>query len=255
VSAKTNGAKGTVAITAGGGSVTYKPSANAFGTDSFTYTVSDGHGGADTATVSVTITPVNDPPNAVNDPGPYTVYLRAPALAIPVLANDTSAPDGPETLTITSVSQGSHGAVAITGGGTGLTYAATGTSTGLDVFTYTISDGHGGSDTASVQVTVASDTSKPVAAITAIAKNAVAGHPSSLRLTLRWTLTDTGSGLASQQLQRRTDGGSWITVAVPSVASRSASIVVSRGHTYAFRVRGTDRAGNVGAFATRSVAV
>jgi hypothetical protein len=255
VTAKTNGAKGTVAIAAGGGSVTYKPSANAFGTDTFTYTVADGHGGADTATVSVTISPVNDPPNAVNDPGPYTVYLKAPALAIPVLANDTSLPDGPETLTITSVTQGSHGAVAITGGGTGLTYAATGSALGLDVFTYTISDGHGGTDTASVQVTVAADTSKPVAAITAISKNAIPSHPSSIRVTLRWTLTDTGSGLASELLQRRTDGGTWLTIPLPSIKSRSISIIVARGHAYSFRVRGTDRAGNVGTFSTRSLAV
>ena len=43
---------------------TYTPNANFFGTDSFTYTISDGNGGTDTATVTVTVTEVNDAPTA-----------------------------------------------------------------------------------------------------------------------------------------------------------------------------------------------
>ena len=45
------------------GTVRYTPASNFNGSDSFTYTVSDGHGGTATATVNVTVTPVNDPPN------------------------------------------------------------------------------------------------------------------------------------------------------------------------------------------------
>ncbi len=41
--------------------------ANFFGGDSFTYTVGDGNGGFDTATVSVTVTPVPDAPVANDD--------------------------------------------------------------------------------------------------------------------------------------------------------------------------------------------
>ena len=59
-------AHGTVSCTAGG-TCTYTPAANYFGPDSFTYTISDGHGGTDTATVSITVTPVQDDPTAVND--------------------------------------------------------------------------------------------------------------------------------------------------------------------------------------------
>jgi Big-like domain-containing protein len=47
--------------------------------------------------------------------------------------------------------------VAITGGGTGLTYDPQANKHGGDTFTYTISDGHGGFDTATVEVTIARD--------------------------------------------------------------------------------------------------
>lgn len=44
------------------GTVTYRPNANYNGSDSFTYTVSDGRGGTDTARVNLTVLPVNDAP-------------------------------------------------------------------------------------------------------------------------------------------------------------------------------------------------
>ena len=59
VTGSTNGAHGTVTCTTAG-VCTYTPAANYNGPDCFTYTVSDGHGGTATGTVSVTVTPVND---------------------------------------------------------------------------------------------------------------------------------------------------------------------------------------------------
>ena len=59
-------ANGTLTPTGTPGHYTYTPNANFTGPDSFTYTVSDGTL-TDTGTVSVTVTPVNDAPVAVDD--------------------------------------------------------------------------------------------------------------------------------------------------------------------------------------------
>src|SRR5205085_8601602 len=80
--------------------VVYTPAANYNGADSFTYTISDGNGGTDTATVSVTVTSVNDPPDAVDDA--VTVLESSGVTATSPLSNDSTAPDSDETLTIAS---------------------------------------------------------------------------------------------------------------------------------------------------------
>ena len=49
------------------GNVVFTPAKDFNGTGSFTYTISDGHGGTSTATVTVGINPVNDAPEAKND--------------------------------------------------------------------------------------------------------------------------------------------------------------------------------------------
>jgi hypothetical protein len=131
-------------------SVTYTPDADYFGSDSFNYTISDGNGGSDSATVNVTINNVNDNPDAVDDAA--TVDKDSGPNTIDVLANDSYLPDPPETLTITGVTQGTHGTVA--NNGTSVTYTPEADYSGPDSFNYTISDGNGGSDTATVNVTV-----------------------------------------------------------------------------------------------------
>ncbi|BCN92322.1 hypothetical protein THMIRHAM_01070 [Thiomicrorhabdus immobilis] len=59
--ATTNPANGSIIVN-GDGTITYIPNPNYNGPDSFTYTISDGEGGIDTATVNVNVTPVNDAP-------------------------------------------------------------------------------------------------------------------------------------------------------------------------------------------------
>jgi len=84
----TQGANGAVSINADS-TVRYTPNADFTGTDSFSYTVSDGQGGTAPGTVEVTVTAVNDPPVAVNDT--YSMQqdtTLAVAAASRVLAND-----------------------------------------------------------------------------------------------------------------------------------------------------------------------
>ena len=114
ITAVTQGANGTVAITGAGTGLTYTPAANFAGTDTFTYTISDAAGLTDIATVTVTVTNLNDPPVAVDDAA--TVAEDSGATPIAVLGNDTD-PDTGTTLTITAVTQPTNGTVTFTGTG------------------------------------------------------------------------------------------------------------------------------------------
>src|SRR5206468_1017476 len=122
--------------------ITYTPFVNYNGADSFTYKANDGSLDSNTATVSITVTPVNDPPVAnpqcsgtatvsitvtpVNDPpvanndsatvaegGTVTVL---DSTAASVLANDTDAEGN--TLTATKLSDPAHGSVTLNADGT-----------------------------------------------------------------------------------------------------------------------------------------
>jgi hypothetical protein len=161
ITGMTQGANGTVAITGGGTTVTYTPNANFVGADSFTYTIDDGNGGTATAIVSVNVTPTNDRPVANDDAA--TVAEDSGASTIDVLLNDSILPDAAETLTVTGVTQGANGTVAIIGGGTAVTYTPSADFFGADSFAYTISDGNGGTATATVSVTVTPADDLPVA--------------------------------------------------------------------------------------------
>ena len=147
VTSFTNPGHGTLTLNPDG-TFTYTPDANYHGPDSFTYTISDGKGGTDTATVNLTVTPVNDAPDAVNDSA--TTNEDTP-VTIPVLSNDTDV-DG-DALSVSSVTQPTHGTVVINNDGT-VTYTPAANYHGPDSFTYTISDGKGGTDTATVNLTV-----------------------------------------------------------------------------------------------------
>jgi hypothetical protein len=80
------------------------------------------------------------------------------ALEIDVLANDTD-PQG-LALTVTSFGQGKNGTVTKNADGS-LTYTPTAGFTGTDTFTYTMSDGAGGTASGTVQVSVAAATALP----------------------------------------------------------------------------------------------
>ncbi|WP_373018656.1 retention module-containing protein, partial [Thiomicrorhabdus sp.] len=147
---------GTVVINEDG-TVTYTPYENFNGTDSFTYTVVDGNGGSDTALVSLTVNPQNDPPVAVDD---VATLDEDSSAVIEVLANDTDL-DG-DTLSVQSVTQPENGSVVINADGT-VTYTPVANYNGTDSFTYVMVDGNGGSDTAVVNLTINPANDVPVA--------------------------------------------------------------------------------------------
>lgn len=131
--------------------IRYTPRADFHGSDSFTYTITDGRGGSASATVFVTITPVNDAPIAVDD---SASTAKNTAVKINVLANDLDV-DG-DRLTVSGTTSAANGRVAINPDGT-VTYTPNSGFSGTDSFSYVASDGNGGGTTAKVTVTVAHD--------------------------------------------------------------------------------------------------
>ena len=129
------------------GVVTYTAPAGFAGDATFSYAISDGHGGTDTAQATVTV--ADAPPVAA--PFTETTGYRTP-LTLDVLAAATDPNGDPPHVSGTTAA--AHGVVARDPAGT-LTYLPDAGYSGPDSFSYTIDDGNGGSDTATVALTVA----------------------------------------------------------------------------------------------------
>ena len=162
--------------------------ADAVVTDVFTYTVTNSGGGADVATLTITITGINDAPVAVNDTDAVNedaTIARGDASSYDVESDDTDADTG-ASLTVDSIRTGSTEGLgtagtlgsALTGTYGTLTMADDGSYTYVadqaaadaldagdtvtDVFNYTISDGTA-TDTALLTITVTGVNDDPVA--------------------------------------------------------------------------------------------
>ncbi len=153
--------EGSVQIAPGGGHLIYTADST-FSTDSFTYTISDGNGNADTATVYL------EDDGGMSYGGPPVAYddfvtgaVSGVPMTLDVLANDIDYDNDP--LTIISVGTPSNGTVQIVSGPS-LSFTP-GSSFTSDSFTYTISDGNGYSDTATVTVSAASAGGLPPVAV------------------------------------------------------------------------------------------
>jgi hypothetical protein len=139
--------------------LTYQPAANYNGPDSFTFRVNDGAAASATATVSITVQPVNDAPTAGGDSYSVasggTLTVAAPG----VLGNDADV-DGP-TLAAQLVSGPANGNLTLNAAGS-LTYSPAAGYSGTDTFTYRVSDGQAASGVVTVSITVAADATPPV---------------------------------------------------------------------------------------------
>lgn len=119
--------------------LTYTPNPNFFGDDNFTFKVNDYEYESNLATVSIVVTPVNDPPVAAPD------FYDVPAdivftttTATGVLANDSDVDQ--TSLTAVLISTTSHGVLALRSNGS-FTYNPDDGYSGIDTFTYVASDG------------------------------------------------------------------------------------------------------------------
>lgn len=153
------------------GNYTYNPAANFSGSTSFTYQANAGAKVSNVATVTITVTEVNDPPTAVNDTflavkrsgtAPNEVGVDQP---VSVVGNDSIAPDTGETFSVTGIgtsaagpfgtgptATASGGSVRIVGGQ--ILYTSPTTAPTTDSFFYEITDSRGGKASAQVSVDV-----------------------------------------------------------------------------------------------------
>ncbi|MEL7015973.1 MAG: Ig-like domain-containing protein, partial [Pseudomonadota bacterium] len=175
-------ASGTQVVVNGNGTVTVTTLLTASGTETFDYTISDGNGGMDTATVTLDRSSGQMPPIAQDDA--FTIDENPEGLEIGVITNGSvladngsgldSDPDS-DPLSVTQINGDdvTNGNQITLDSGASLTIRTDGTfdydpngafdflddgETGTDSFTYTISDGQGGTDTATVTITIRGDT-------------------------------------------------------------------------------------------------
>ena len=120
------------------GSFTYTPAADFNGTDTFTYRASDGSAQSNPATVTITVTAVNDAPTAADDTY-STAEDTALTVARPACSANDSDPDS-STLTAAVVTGPGHGTLTLNANGA-FTYTPAANFNGPDTFTYRASDG------------------------------------------------------------------------------------------------------------------
>lgn len=219
---------GEVSIAADGAGLTYEPLADycndGEAADGFTYTLNGGS----TATVSVAVECVDDPPVSVNDA--RTVVENAGATALDVLSNDSDIDGGPRS--IESVTQPSNGSVAITGGGSGLTYQPDADycndGEAADGFSYTLNGG----STATVSVAVE--------CVTKISISPAALSPAFSPAVSDYTVRCDGSPL--EMSGRTAQGASMSVDGEPAASGRfQASVPLEENQEFSFSV--TDSSG------------
>jgi hypothetical protein len=138
------------------GTITYTPDPDFHGTDRYTYTVTSG-GVTETATVTVTVNPVTDPPVAQPDDGGEARQGRDKTFSpAELLGNDTDVDGDPLTIVAVSPTSANGGTVILNPDGS-VTYRPPAGFAGTDTFTYTIGDGRGGFSTATVTIRALAD--------------------------------------------------------------------------------------------------
>ena len=151
--------------------VVYTPGANYHGADSFRFRVNDGQLDSGIATVSITVTPVNDQPVASSLSVSTSENTN---VSIHLQGTDV---DG-DALTYSILSQPSKG--TLSGAAPNLIYTPDEDSTGGDSFTYRVNDGVSDSAIATVSISISEVNDPPVA----FARNVTTQEDTNLPITL-----------------------------------------------------------------------
>jgi Tol biopolymer transport system component len=134
-------------LTGSGANLTYTPAPNTNGTRSFRFRTFAGGELSAPATVTITITPVNDPPTTVDD---YLEANPSEPLRFSVISNDFDL-EG-DSFELTSIDEPAHG--TLENDGNGFVYTPGPGFAGIDVFTYQVADSHGASSVGSAHIGV-----------------------------------------------------------------------------------------------------
>ena len=159
ITGASNASNGTITLDTVAETITFTPDAGYNGSASFEYTLSDGTN-TSTASVDVTVNPVNDAPVAGDDTAAATEDAALVLNVANLLGNDSDA-DG-DNLSITAVSNASNGTVALDSVAGTITFTPDADYNGPASFDYTVSDGTA-TDTATVDITVGAMNDAPEA--------------------------------------------------------------------------------------------
>jgi len=222
--------------------VTYSPKANFNGIDYFTYTIRDSKLGVSTATVTITVTPVNDAPFAADDSYTTEEDTELSVTAPGVLGNDSDV-DG-DALTAVLVSGPANGTLALDVNGS-FTYTPNADWFGTDSFAYKANDGIAYSNIATVSITVNpiseppddTDTTPPAWPVDSTL-SAISVTSSSL--TLEWPAASDNVGVTTYVIYKN---GKYLGEVDGSTYQYEVS-GLSRLMWYTFKVEAGDLAGN-----------
>ncbi|MDT8421905.1 MAG: tandem-95 repeat protein, partial [Desulfuromonadales bacterium] len=232
VTAATQGTNGSVSFLPDG-TVTYTPNTNYFGSDSFTYTVTSG-GVTETATVNVTINPVNDPPAITSNGGGDTAAVNIAEHSTAVTTVTAADVDG-DILTY-SITGGADAALFQIDGASGaLSFIAAPdfedpADADLDNIydvTVQVSDGKGGSDSQAISVAVTDINDAPQT--DNIAASGLLNAPS-ITVVLSGSDVDSGGSVDFFRLSSLPANGTLYTDAALSVAAATGVDYAAAGN-------------------------
>ncbi|MHC4988927.1 MAG: putative Ig domain-containing protein [Planctomycetota bacterium] len=135
---------------AANGTLSGTPANGDVGANAFTVEVNDGNGGTDTATLNITVINTNDAPTFTVDPINKPNATEGAAYSDTIAGSATDV-DAGDTLTYSKLSGPAWLSVAANGDLSGTPGAG---DIGANAFTVEVSDGNGGTDTATLNITV-----------------------------------------------------------------------------------------------------